>query len=243
MDGIPFLIHDVTLRRTSDVADVFPDRQYRAAEAFKLIELKQLNAGKWFLHQNPYGTVHSLSKSKKDKIMRQKIMSLLDLANLAKLNNKMLIFDLRMPRDWGNPHIQDYIPVIVETVLKSRIDQSKVMWISGPMNEYVMNVAPGFVQVYGAETNTRNIIARKIKMLILEYNTLSERLIWHYKDMYNISIISYTSSTEWTYSLAWCQGAYAVISDDPKMHRDLTKPIFASTPHEYHVLWENVLQK
>lgn len=48
-DGVPFLMHDSTLRRTTDVAEVFPNRTLLDASMFTWAELQQLNAGKWSL--------------------------------------------------------------------------------------------------------------------------------------------------------------------------------------------------
>ena len=49
VDGVPFLMHDLTLRRTTDVGKVFPDRHMEDASSFNWTDLRQLNAGQWFL--------------------------------------------------------------------------------------------------------------------------------------------------------------------------------------------------
>ena len=48
-DGVPFLMHDRTLRRTTNVQDVFPNRTDALAAMFTWAELEVLNAGSWFL--------------------------------------------------------------------------------------------------------------------------------------------------------------------------------------------------
>lgn len=48
-DGIPFLMHDEHLSRTTDVASVFPARTTDHSSDFSWAELKRLNAGSWFL--------------------------------------------------------------------------------------------------------------------------------------------------------------------------------------------------
>ncbi|MFD0558494.1 glycerophosphoryl diester phosphodiesterase [Stackebrandtia endophytica] len=47
-DGVPVLMHDATLQRTTDVADVFPGRAADLVNTFTLAELKQLDAGSWY---------------------------------------------------------------------------------------------------------------------------------------------------------------------------------------------------
>src|ERR671916_3377828 len=47
-DGVPVLLHDTTLSRTTDVEEKFPDRAPWLVEHFTVAELKQLDAGSWF---------------------------------------------------------------------------------------------------------------------------------------------------------------------------------------------------
>lgn len=47
-DGVPFLFHDDTPERTTDVAEVFPDRVEDPITSFTWEELQQLDAGAWF---------------------------------------------------------------------------------------------------------------------------------------------------------------------------------------------------
>lgn len=48
-DGVPFLMHDERLGRTTDVASVFPERVSAHSSDFSWAELQRLNAGAWFL--------------------------------------------------------------------------------------------------------------------------------------------------------------------------------------------------
>jgi glycerophosphoryl diester phosphodiesterase len=52
-DGVPVLFHDDTLERTTNVAEIFPNRKPDAVSAFTLSELKKLDAGSWFNIKNP----------------------------------------------------------------------------------------------------------------------------------------------------------------------------------------------
>lgn len=47
-DGVPVLAHDATLERTTDVAQVFPERATWNVAEFTLAELRLLDAGSWF---------------------------------------------------------------------------------------------------------------------------------------------------------------------------------------------------
>ncbi|MFG2559603.1 glycerophosphodiester phosphodiesterase [Streptomyces sp. NPDC048496] len=47
-DGVPVVIHDTGLKRTTDVANVFPDRAPWAVKDFTAAEIARLDAGSWF---------------------------------------------------------------------------------------------------------------------------------------------------------------------------------------------------
>ena len=49
LDGVPFLMHDNTLRRTTNVEEEFPELARRPASMLNWTALQRLNAGRWFL--------------------------------------------------------------------------------------------------------------------------------------------------------------------------------------------------
>jgi len=46
-DGVPVILHDQSLRRTTDVEEVFPGRSPWAVDDFTLTEVRHLDAGGW----------------------------------------------------------------------------------------------------------------------------------------------------------------------------------------------------
>ena len=48
-DGVPFLLHDPTFRRTTNIADVFPELTDVEACWLNMSQIKRLDAGSWFL--------------------------------------------------------------------------------------------------------------------------------------------------------------------------------------------------
>ncbi|MGC8781060.1 MAG: glycerophosphodiester phosphodiesterase [Anaerolineae bacterium] len=53
-DGVPFVVHDDTLVRTSNVKAVFPDRSPWANHLFTWAEVQQLDFGSWFVETDPF---------------------------------------------------------------------------------------------------------------------------------------------------------------------------------------------
>lgn len=64
-DGVPVILHDATLSRTSDVARVpaFSDRAPWRVHDFSLDELRRLDFGSWFLEADPF---HALQDGELD---------------------------------------------------------------------------------------------------------------------------------------------------------------------------------
>jgi glycerophosphoryl diester phosphodiesterase len=62
-DGTLVVVHDATLERTSNVADVFPKRHPWPVHAFTLDEIRQLDFGSWFVREDPFGQIRSGSIS------------------------------------------------------------------------------------------------------------------------------------------------------------------------------------
>ena len=58
-DGTPILMHDATLRRTTDVHRRFPRRAPWWVKFFTLEEIKRLDAGSWFVRVDPFGQIRA----------------------------------------------------------------------------------------------------------------------------------------------------------------------------------------
>ena len=58
-DGELIVIHDSTLKRTSNVRKVFPSRKPWLVHEFTLDEIRLLDFGSWFTEQDPFGQIAS----------------------------------------------------------------------------------------------------------------------------------------------------------------------------------------
>ena len=58
-DGAFVLMHDATLDRTTDVEELFPTRSPWAVAAFTLDEIRRLDAGSWFVEEDPFGEIEA----------------------------------------------------------------------------------------------------------------------------------------------------------------------------------------
>nr|XP_023656865.1 glycerophosphodiester phosphodiesterase domain-containing protein 5-like isoform X2 [Paramormyrops kingsleyae] len=235
VDGVPFLLRDRTLRRTTNVNQVFPDRQFDVASMFNWTDLQALNAGQWFIKDNPFWTVGSLSKGDLVRAENQSLCSLEDFLQLAAVSNCSVVFRLRRPPP-GHPHHMSWINDTLETVLSSGIQQKLVMWTPDTDRKLVREVAPGFQQTSTQKQSPAAARQRGVSRLLLRYNRASapdvRALFTH-----NVSLTLYTVNKPWLYSVLWCSGVPSVSSDAPHILNKVPYPIWLMTPDEYCLSW------
>jgi glycerophosphoryl diester phosphodiesterase len=65
-DGELVVIHDSTLKRTSNVREVFPGRKPWLIHEFTLDEIRLLDFGSWFTEQDPFGQIAAGMVAKSD---------------------------------------------------------------------------------------------------------------------------------------------------------------------------------
>ena len=233
-DGIPFLMHDDNLRRTTNVAEVFPDRKNDFSETFSWFELQRLNAGNWFLETDPFFSSAELTEADKINIRQQKIPSLTEYLTLAAKNNVSVIFDVLRPPQNQSYH-NSWIDVVLNTTLNSTLPPRQVLWIKTDESERLVNqISPGF-EIVSPDPPNQQEIANGTQIFNLLYSTITENTV-----SFNSSLIAYTINQNWAFSRAWCQGIWAVTTDQCPEFSKLDHPSWRITMIQYLSIWISV---
>ncbi|XP_051934433.1 glycerophosphodiester phosphodiesterase domain-containing protein 5 isoform X2 [Hippocampus zosterae] len=235
VDGIPFLMHDSTLRRTTDVENIFPDRQMEDAAMFNWTDLQQLNAGRWFLKDDPFWTTHTLSSHERSRIANQSVCSLEELLKLASYHNATVVFRLRRP-PVGHRCYHSWINDTLQAVERSGVPQSLVMWTPDEDRDQVRRLAPGLVQTSLVKQDPQRLREASISQLVLRYSQATTREIRDLSEK-NISLTLYTVNEPWLYSVLWCSDVSAVSSEAPHVLKKVPYPIWLLRPDEYCLMW------
>ncbi|XP_014907472.1 glycerophosphodiester phosphodiesterase domain-containing protein 5-like, partial [Poecilia latipinna] len=233
-DGVPFLMHDSTLRRTTNVAEVFPNRTHLDAAMFTWAEIQQLNAGSWFLLRDPFGTASSLSETDRSQAQNQSVPSLAQFLEVAAARGKLVLFDLRRP-PYGHPYRPSYINTTLQ-VVQAHINSSQVLWLPSEDRALVSGLDPALQQTSGLKASIQELTDDGISWLNLHYSTMSQQQICKYQSV-NISTNLYVISQPWLYTLAWCAGAQSVTTNSIHILSSINKPLFLMTPEEYSLMW------
>nr|XP_060623138.1 glycerophosphodiester phosphodiesterase domain-containing protein 4-like [Anolis sagrei ordinatus] len=235
-DGIPFLMHDSTLKRTTNVRSLYPEFMNEEAAMFPWSHLEKLNSGRWFFEKRPFFGMPPLSHADRQLARRQKIYKFVDFVKLADRHNKSIIFDLYRPPKY-HPYRNSYVH-LVEDVLRvqAKIKPHLVLWLTNTNRKYVQVHSPGFQQVSGHEVSIPELKAKNIVKLNLDYRTLTNIDFQKYAEA-NITINLWVVSEPWLFSLAWCYGVNSVTTDAVHTLKALNQPYFLMTPHEYRTMW------
>ncbi|XP_043078003.1 glycerophosphodiester phosphodiesterase domain-containing protein 5 isoform X2 [Puntigrus tetrazona] len=235
-DGVPFLMHDKNLGRTTNVKDIFPNWTRTSPAMFTWRELQRLNAGSWFFSQDPFGTASSLSPDERLQAQNQTVCTLRDFLDLAAQHGKLVIFDLYRP-PWGHPYRDAWISRTLDVIHnESSIHSSQVLWLPPGLREFVQEIDPELQQTTAEQAPAEDLQLRHISRLNIHYSSMSEKEIRKYAAA-NISTNLYVISEPWLYSLAWCAGAHSVITNAVHILRNLQRPLFLMTPDEYRLMW------
>ncbi|XP_075054694.1 glycerophosphodiester phosphodiesterase domain-containing protein 4 [Mixophyes fleayi] len=235
-DGVPFLMHDSTLKRTTNVQEVFPNLTNINAAMFTWDMLETLNAGKWFTQKPPFSYMGSMSDEDQQTAANQSIFKLSDLLRLAQRGNKTVLFDLYRP-PVEHPYRDSWINRTLEVILnETNIDPKLIFWLPNEQRTYVESVAPGFQQTLGFKANVDDLVAYHIVKLNLPYSEMSQRDIRMYAAA-NITTNLYVVSEPWLFSLAWCSGAHSVTTNSVYTLKKMQKPMFLLTPAQYNLMW------
>ncbi|XP_077330472.1 glycerophosphoinositol inositolphosphodiesterase GDPD2 [Lithobates pipiens] len=233
LDGIPFLMHDATLLRTTNIKKL-PEFWFQDGENctnFTWNDLRKLNAGDWFLERNPFGTNNLLSAADQEEVKQQKIPSLEEIVNACKDRNISLIFDLRPPPP-GHPYNESFVNVTVSTILNTSISEELILWLPDDNREEVIQRAPGFKQIFGRKRLTNDTL----DAVNLSYTNLSVAEIRSYRKD-NISVNLFVVNEPWLFSHLWCAGATSVTSNAFQLLKDMKRPIWLMDPDNYLIIW------
>ncbi|XP_064500918.1 glycerophosphodiester phosphodiesterase domain-containing protein 4 isoform X3 [Pseudopipra pipra] len=235
-DGVPFLMHDTTLKRTTNIKEVYPNDTDQNAALFSWDTLQKLNAGTWFLKDKPFPFMGSLSKADQNQAINQSIYKLSDFLHLADSHNKLVIFDLYRPPD-KHPYRNLWISRTLEVILKeSGIRPHLVLWLNNNMRSFVQSVAPGFQHTMGSKAPVEDLLKNNIVKLNLVYTDMSAEDIRKYAEA-NITTNLYVVNEPWLFSLAWCSGAHSVTTNAVHLLKNLSQPLFLMTPQQYNIMW------
>ena len=239
-DGVPFLMHDDTLTRTTNISEHFPNRKDNKAYTFNISELRELDAGSWFVDDDPFGVIASgiVSKASAEAFRGINIPTFEEVLNFTRDNNYLIDFDADRPPE-GHPYHENFYEILLNMTIESGMDLSKSMIPTGNSGwiEMIRNSAPEIqlgwpgsplVQEFQSSATNYTYINTGDGYSNEEYRALK---------MADIDTMVWTiESVERFYQL-WCLGVDWVKTNSPYKFNDLESNFLVFPVFPYITIW------
>ncbi|MFW9923407.1 MAG: glycerophosphodiester phosphodiesterase family protein [Candidatus Thorarchaeota archaeon] len=231
-DGIPFIVHDDTFRRTTNIDQIFPNRINDQVSSFNLSDILLLDAGSWFVEQDPFKTIQDgfVTQSEATSFLGEKIPTLDEVIHLTRDNNLLLDIDYRRPPS-DHPYYNSYFDILLEQLNGSGLGKNILISSFLPMAENLTHVC-GALSVdellsLGCElVNTQHGLTNKI---FKEYETNG------------IATMVWTVDSKSRFSQLWCLGVDYVKTNSLHLLIPMTQPGWSLIKSTYLIIWTIVI--
>lgn len=234
-DGIPFLMHDRSLKRTTNVEEIFPELADLRASNFTISQLKQLDAGSWFVDNDPFLAITKglISPEEAEEYRGLKIPTFEEALNFTRENTLIFDFDLRSPPE-GHPYHSQFYNICLDLIVAAGI-QDKI-WIpsGGELFDAIQDKTPNITKMRGA-CSVDDFLTSEYDQINTHYS-LSNKQLKEYSAA-NISVVAHIVNFVEVYSQLWCLGVNYVKTDEPHKFANLTQPLWYLPIDLYYNLW------
>lgn len=115
-DGALILMHDETLEGTTNVEDVFPDRAPWRVADFSLDEIRDLDAGSWFLEDDPFGRI-AAGEVPEDALASyagEPVPTLREALGFVDVNDWLIDIEIKVPAEFDSLAVADRVASLIE---------------------------------------------------------------------------------------------------------------------------------
>ncbi len=240
LDGVPFLMHDATLQRTTNVAEVYPDRVDDPPSSFEISELKNLNAGLWFLQSDPFGTINAglVSQTQLSINQGQKVPTLSEALTLVEDKGLVFLFDIRYPPS-SHPFYDSYFETVFEVLRESQLDGNIWFLLEPDQLPDVMEQAPQMTRVVGLSSTDLTSADELVEMGYEIVNVdvgISHQAIESYRSQ-GLGVNVYTVDEIWLFSQFWLTGVTSVTTNNVHTIGQLNEPFLAIPYSRFLLIW------
>lgn len=239
LDGVPFLMHDETLARTTNIAEVFPDRVEEPASNFTIAELKQLNAGLWFIQSDPYDTISDgyVSQAQLAINQGQTIPTLAEALTYLDAKGMVVMFDMRYPST-EHPFYEAFFDIVLTTCRESGMNGNVWFLVDREHLPVLIDEAPQMTRVVGASSSdmpeAQDLIDLQYEIVNVDTG-ITAREIRAYRAK-GLGVNVYTIDEPWLFSQFWLTGVTSITTNNIQTFSQLTKP-FINIPYSQYLLF------
>lgn len=239
LDGVPFLMHDETLARTTNIAEVFSNRVDDPSSSFTLDELKSLNAGLWFIQKDPFGTIEDgfVSQTQLSINQAQLIPTLTEALDRVQAHGMVILFDMRYPPS-DHPFYTDYFEIVLEECLEARMNSELWFLLDREQLPIVLDRAPQATRVVGVSNTDLpavNVLVNQGYEIVNVDTGITNEAIRAYRAE-GLGVNIYTIDEPWLFSQFWLSGVTSVTTNNVHTFNQLNRPLL-NVPYARYVLF------
>jgi glycerophosphoryl diester phosphodiesterase len=242
-DGSLFLVHDDTFDRTTDIRQVYPGREKEPVEDFSLEEVNQLNAGRWFVEQDPFQAVRrkAVSSQQVEADQGQGIPTLSEELAFVRQSKQVFIFDLKPPPA-GHPYASSFFDLALEQIHQAGIDPQVWFLVDERQLPVLRRVAPQMTPAFGANyqalPEAQELKALGYRLVNVEYG-IPPGKIRAYQEA-GLWVNVYTVDEPWQFSRLWLYGVASITTSNVAAMANLKDPML-SMPYPWFLgIWSVV---
>jgi len=237
LDGVLFMMHDSTLRRTTNIEQVFPNRADENAMNFTWNDLSQLSAGSYY----------------SNSFLEEKIPRLDQVLDVIRDSNLMFQFDRNVP-PVGHPY-ENTVKNLTMSVFKQYAANftSRLIWeiyFSSETPEDILaekemleSELPGIIIsipcAYNETPSNQQVIDYNFNFVNAFFG-VSNALLKGFASLekQGVALNTYTINTEWAFTQVWLLGTNSIASNRIADWLTLTKPpSWYLHANVYLILW------
>jgi len=243
LDGVPFLMHDTTLARTTNVAAVFPGREKERAEAFTMSELKRLSAGAWFTAKDPFGTIRAGQISAQEVAIYaiEPIPTLAEMLKVVKQSGRNFIFDIYLPPT-DHPFAAGFFEQCLKQIKEAGIDAQVWFLVDEAELIKVKAVSPQMVLTAGVSSDQpapADTLKQKGYQIVNSEYGLPESAIREYTRA-GLWVNLWTVDEPWQFSRLWLLGVNSITTNASHAMLALPAPLLAIPMQWYGMVWAGI---
>ncbi|NMB53997.1 MAG: glycerophosphodiester phosphodiesterase [Leptolinea sp.] len=137
-DGVPVILHDESLRRTSNASSVYPNRKPWKLQTFTFEELQKLDFGSWFLSTDPFKQIKNgvLQPDELKAFVGEPILTLREALQFTKENHWQINVEIKDLR--GIPGANSIVEAVVGMIKEMRMEDQ--VWLSSFNHQYITRI-------------------------------------------------------------------------------------------------------
>ena len=147
------VIHDSTLKRTSNVVDLFPHRRPWQVHEFTLADMRKLDFGSWFIEQDPFGQIAAgvVTGEELKSYVGEPAPTLEQALLFTKEQNWHVNIEIKdLTQRPGNSQIVDKVIALVE-----KLNMVNVVLVSSFNHQYLAQIAASYPHVLTGVLDTK----------------------------------------------------------------------------------------